>query len=262
MTIEEDAGAVRLTIQGPVATLLFDRPAAHNAMTWRMYEEFLAHSRTLQEAADLRVVILRGAGGKAFIAGSDIAQFSEFKTGADGVDYERKMEIYLSALVGIPVPTLAVIEGFAIGGGLNIAACCDIRIATPAARFGVPIARTIGNCLSLENYGRIVAGFGEGRAKRMLLLGDLLDAEEARQSGFVTALHDADDIDEAADKMVSRMLANAPLTLRASKAAIGRVLQGVRAEAEDLIASCYGSADFREGVAAFVEKRPARWEGR
>lgn len=262
MTIDEDNGTVKLATEGPVATLLFDRPAARNAMTWQMYEDFHAHCRTLQRAKDLRAVILRGAGGKAFIAGSDIAQFRDFRTGADGIAYERKMETYLSALADIPVPTLAVIEGFAVGGGLNIAACCDLRIATRSARFGVPIARTIGNCLSLENYARLVAGFGEGRAKRMLLLGDLLDAEEAHQSGFLTALCDPEDLQELVDNTVARLLANAPLTLRASKAAIGRVLQAERDEAEDLIALCYGSADFREGIAAFADKRPARWQGR
>jgi len=262
MTKDSDAGAVRLAIEGQVATLLFDRPSARNAMTWQMYEDFHDHCRTLLKAQDLRAVILRGAGGRAFIAGSDIAQFRDVQTGADGIAYERKMETYLAALAGIPVPTLAVIEGFAVGGGLNIAACCDIRIATRTARFGVPIARTIGNCLSLANYARLVAGFGEGRARRMLLLGDLLDAEEAQNSGFLSALCDPQDVSETIDKTVTRLLANAPLSLRASKAAFGRVLQGGHDEAEDLIASCYGSADFREGVAAFAERRPARWEGR
>lgn len=262
MTTNQDTGAVKLAIEGQVATLLFDRPAARNAMTWRMYEDFYSHCRTLQEAQDLRAVILRGVGGKAFIAGSDIAQFLDVETGTDGIGYERKMETYLAALAGVSVPTLAVIEGFAVGGGLNIAACCDIRIATRTARFGVPIARTIGNCLSLSNYARLVAGFGEGRARRMLLLGDLLDAEETLCSGFLSAICDPQDLDATIDKTVSRLLANAPLTLRASKMAIGRVLEGGRDGAEDLIALCYGSEDFREGVAAFAEKRPAQWKGR
>ncbi len=110
----------------------------------------------------MRVAVLRGVGGKAFIAGTDIAQFLEFTTPEQGVAYETKMETYLSALEALPMPTLAVVEGWAIGGGLAIAACCDFRIATTGTKFGVPIARTLGNCLSVTNYARLVAALGLG----------------------------------------------------------------------------------------------------
>ena len=122
-------GEVRLIRDGAVATILFDRPQARNAMTWRMYEGLASACEQLSRDTGVRVTVLRGVGGKAFIAGTDIAQFQEFRTGEQGVDYEAKMEGYLSGLESLPMPTLAIVEGWAIGGGLAIAACCDLRIA-------------------------------------------------------------------------------------------------------------------------------------
>ena len=165
-------GEVRYGRDGEIATVIFDRPAARNAMTWRMYEQLGEACAQIRREDGLRVAVFRGAGGKAFIAGTDIAQFRAFRGGDDGIAYEEKMEAILVSVETLPVPTLAVIEGFAIGGGLAIAAACDIRIATPGSRFGVPIARTLGNCLSIANYARLVAALGASRAKRMLLLAD------------------------------------------------------------------------------------------
>src|SRR5919197_5336774 len=133
-------GEVRLTCAGGIATVMFDRPDARNAMTWRMYEQLGAICARIRSDDALRVAVFRGAGGKAFVAGTDIAQFLEFKSGEDGIAYEQRMEDYLGALESLPIPTLAVIEGWAIGGGLAIAACCDLRVATPGTRFGFPIA--------------------------------------------------------------------------------------------------------------------------
>src|SRR5207244_13604665 len=149
-------GEVRYGRDGEIATVIFDRPAARNAMTWRMYEQLGEACARIEREDGLRAAVFRGAGGKAFIAGTDIAQFRAFRSGEDGMGYEEKVEAYLSGIEKLPVPTLAVIEGFAIGGGLAIAACCDLRIATPGSRLGVPIARTLGNCLSLADDVRMV----------------------------------------------------------------------------------------------------------
>ncbi|MCR6636466.1 enoyl-CoA hydratase/isomerase family protein [Devosia sp.] len=255
-------GQVVFTKQDRVGYITFNRPDARNAMTWQMYEEFGEICRTVAADGDMRAVVLKGAGGQAFIAGSDISQFAQFSDGSDGIAYERKMEHYLSLLLDIPVPTIAVIEGFAVGGGLNIAACCDIRIAEKGARLGVPIARTIGNTLSIHNYARLVAAFGEGRARRMLMLGELLDGEEALSCGFLSRLVEPQDLNEATAKLIARLLENAPLTLKASKKAIRRVLDADLDEAEDLVALCYGSQDFQLGVAAFTAKQKPAWTGR
>jgi enoyl-CoA hydratase len=255
-------GEVRLMRDGAVATILFDRPQARNAMTWRMYEGLAAACEQLSRDSGVRVVVLRGAGGKAFIAGTDIAQFQDFRTAEQGVDYEAKMEAYLAALEALPMPTLAVVEGWAIGGGLAIAACCDLRIATAGTKFGVPIARTLGNCLSVANYARLIAALGVTRAKRMLLMAENMSAEDALAAGFLMAVVDPAVLDQQITEICERLKGNAPVTLRVTKEAIRRLQQVGLPDGEDLVRACYGSEDFRLGVKSFVEKSSPQWSGR
>ena len=255
-------GEVRYVRNGAVATVTFDRPAARNAMTWRMYEQLAEACARMQGEEGLRAAVFRGAGGKAFIAGTDIAQFRTFRSGEDGLAYEAKMEANLSAIEALPIPTLGVIEGFAIGGGLAIAACCDLRIATPGARFGVPTARTLGNCLSIANYARLVAALGASRAKRVMLLAENLSAEEALAGGFVAEIVAPSDLDRRIGELTDRLVHNAPITMRVSKEAIRRLLHASLPSTDDLTRACYGSDDFRIGVEAFVEKREPQWTGR
>jgi enoyl-CoA hydratase len=255
-------GEVRYSRDGDVATVIFDRPAARNAMTWRMYEQLGEACARIRSEEGLRVAVFRGADGKAFVAGTDIAQFQAFRGAEDGIAYETKMEGYLSGLETLPLPTLAVIEGFAIGGGLAIAAACDLRIATPGSRFGVPIARTLGNCLSVANYVRLVAGFGAARAKRMLLLAENLSVEDALASGFLSELVEPADLDRRVAELTTRLTQHAPVTMRVSKEAIRRIVQAGLPDGDDLVRICYGSDDFRIGVTAFVEKRAPQWSGR
>ena len=254
-------GEVRLVRDGAVATILFDRPQARNAMTWRMYEGLAVACEQLSSDAGVRMTVLRGVGGKAFIAGTDIAQFQEFNTAEQGVDYEAKMEVYLAALEALPMPTLAVVEGWAIGGGLAIAACCDLRIATTGTKFGVPIARTLGNCLSVANYARLIAALGLARAKRMLLMAENLSAEDALAAGFLMAVVDPAALDLRIAEICERLKGNAPVTLRVTKEAMRRLRQTGLPDCDDLVRACYGSEDFRSGVKAFVEKHPPQWSG-
>lgn len=255
-------GAVRLSIDGGVAAVVFDRPEAHNAMTWSMYEQLASICARLSTDPSIRVLTLRGAGGKAFVAGTDIEQFGQFQSGEDGIAYEGRIDAGIDAIERLPMPVVAILDGWVVGGGLAIASACDLRIATSAARFGVPIARTLGNCLSTANTARIVAGFGVGAAKRMLLLAEMLTADEAHATGFVTRIVASETLDREAAEMCVRLAGHAPLTLRASKETIRRMAAGDRARNDDLIRLCYGSDDFKHGVAAFVGKGSATWVGR
>ncbi len=189
-----DQGTVRFTRDGAVAHLVFDRPAARNAMTWRMYEELAAACAAIAEDRSIRVAVLRGAGGKAFVAGTDIEQFRSFTSGDDGIAYEAAVERYVGALETLPVPTIAVVEGWAVGGGMMLANACDFRLATPGARFGVPIARTLGNCLSANNLRRLTSTLGAPLVRRMLLCAETPPAEEM-PAGYV-AVAPAEAIDD------------------------------------------------------------------
>ncbi len=255
-------GEVHYERKGPVAHVLFDRPEARNAMTWCMYERLGDVCARIRADDGVKVAVLRGAGGKSFIAGTDIAQFLEFKSGDDGVAYEAKMEAYIAALEALPIPTLAVIEGWAIGGGLAIAAACDLRIATPGTRFGIPIARTLGNCISVANTARLVAALGAPRAKRVLLMAETLTADEALAASFVSEIVAPADLDAKVEEICARLAGHAPVTMRVSKEAVRRVVLAGLADDRDLVRAAYDSDDFREGVRAFIEKREARWRGR
>ena len=254
-------GAVHLQIRAGVASVVFDRPQARNAMTWSMYSELIEIGERLQGDRSVRVATFRGAGGAAFVAGTDIGQFSAFEGAGDGVAYEGRIDACIDLLERLPMPTLAIVEGWAVGGGLAITTACDFRIATPASRFGVPIARTLGNCLSIANLARLSAAFGVQRVKRMLMLAELIGAEEALACGYLAQLCEAAEIDAAAACLCERVLALAPVTQSVSKEGLRRLHAHGLPDGEDLIRRAYGSEDFHEGVAAFVAKRSPEWGG-
>lgn len=256
------AGRVLLERGGAVARITFERPEARNAMTWEMYEQLGRVLDELETASDVRIAVLRGAGGRAFVAGTDISQFTRFESADDGIAYERFIDELIDRLEALPIPTLAVVEGYAVGGGLAIAAACDLRICTPDAKFGLPIARTVGNCLSMRNYARLVALIGAARAKAMILTARMLPAEEARLAGFVMEVVDSGELDARVEALCATISKNAPITMRVTKEAIRRVVAGMVPDGADLIREAYGSDDFREGVAAFIAKREPEWRNR
>jgi enoyl-CoA hydratase/carnithine racemase len=226
-----------------------------------MYEQLEETLDRVESDADLRVAVLRGAGGQ-FIAGTDIAQFTGFTSADDGVAYERRLESVLTKLESVPVATVAAVEGFAVGGGLALATACDLRICTPDARFGVPIAKTVGNCLSMANYARLVANLGAARTKALLFTADFMSAEEARTLGFVVGVIESNAFDAALNDLCARIATHAPVTLQVTREAVRRIVNHVASDGDDLVRQAYGSHDFHEGVAAFVAKRAPRWEGR
>jgi enoyl-CoA hydratase len=248
---------------GPIVTLTFNRPEARNAMTWGMYQRLYEVCEEVDADESIRVLILKGAGGKAFVAGTDISQFTQFKGAEDGLKYEKDGDKRSGRIGRVTKPVIAQIEGVCVGGGFGIAAGADIRIATPEARFGLPIARTLGNCLSMKNYATFVDLIGASRLKEIIFTARLLSAEEAHAAGFVHQIVPAAEIEAKVKEIAAKVAAHAPITLAVTKEAIRRI-QAARAvpEGDDLVARTYGSADFKEGVRAFVEKRSPRWTGK
>jgi len=246
----------------PLAVLTLNRPEALNAMTWAMYQALADACDRVDRDDDVRVFVLRGAGGRAFAAGSDISQFQRFQSAEDGVAYERRISEVVDRLAAVTRPTIAQIAGVAAGAGCVMAAACDLRVATPESTFGVPIARTLGNCLSEASLVRLIDLIGPGHVKDMLFTGRLFSAEEAQAAGLLTRIVPAGRIETEVQALALAIASNAPLTIRATKMMMSRLAGGRGADIRDLLELCYGSEDFREGVSAFLAKRPPRWKGR
>jgi enoyl-CoA hydratase/carnithine racemase len=206
--------------------------------------------------------VLTGA-NDAFVAGTDIAQFADFSTAEQAVAYERRMDGWLGAIEDVSVPTVAALRGPVVGGGLAIAAACDLRVAAPSARFGVPVARTLGNCFSAANLARLAALVGIGRVKELVLTARLVDAREALAMGLVSEVVASEQaLVPRVDELVTQLASYAPLTLRATKEMLRRIrARMLPDESADLVTLCYTSADFREGVRAFLERRSPVWKG-
>ena len=256
---------VLFDVDGPVASLTFNRPEARNAMTWEMYEALVEACDRVDADANVRVFVLRGAGGKAFVSGTDIGQFTGFSTRDDVVGYEARLDSVIDRLERVRAATIAQIDGVAAGGGCVIAIACDLRVCTPQSTLGVPVARTLGNCLSAANYTRLRDLVGPGKVKELMFTGRLIDANEALSIGLVNRVVDAASIEGAVRELAATIAGNAPLTIRATKEALRRIQAHERLDAsavEDLITMCYLSEDFKNAVQAFLEKRAPVFNGR
>ena len=251
-------------VRDGIGIVTFNRPQARNALTFAMYEGLAEICRTAPAQGEAKALVVIGAGEKAFAAGTDIAQFRAFKTPQDAIDYEQKIDKVLGAVESCALPTVAALAGACTGGGAGIAAACDIRIAARDLKFGFPIARTLGNCLSARNLARLSALIGAGRTKEIIFTSRLVGAEEALAAGLVTELLDDRSAVEARALELAGILAGqAPLTLQATKEALRRLSAAAAAvDDEDLIVRCYTSEDFREGLEAFLGKRKPDWKGK
>ncbi len=247
-----------------IGVVTFNRPQARNALTFGMYKRLAEICRDAPARDGLKAVVLCGAGDKAFAAGTDIAQFRDFSTAQDALDYEQQMDEVLGAVERCSVPTIAAIHGACTGGGAGIAAACDLRIAAADFRFGFPIARTLGNCLSIENLSRLAALIGAGRTREIIFTARLVEAAEAHAMGLISeVLEDRAAVLARARELAVRMSGFAPLTLQATKEGLRR-LRAKQADIDDhdLVTLCYTSEDFREGLEAFLAKRKPDWKGR
>ncbi|MDP2390477.1 MAG: enoyl-CoA hydratase [Acidobacteriota bacterium] len=248
-------------INGSVGVVTFNRPEARNALTWDMYDALVAACETAEAAGDVRVLIIRGAGG-AFAAGTDIAQFRAFADGEAGVAYERRLDAVIDRIEQLSMPTIAEVDGPAVGGGCAIALACDFRVCSDRARFGVPVSRTLGNCLSIANTARMVDLIGVALTRDLLLSGRLMDAYEAYHRGLAAVVVPVDQVEAETTKLAAELSSRASSTVKATKAMLLRLRDHRRppaGSADDLLRACYGSDHFKEGVAAFLDGRPPRW---
>ena len=246
-----------------VGRVIFNRPQARNALTFQMYERLAEICREAAANPAVKVLVFTGADETAFVAGTDISEFRKFSSPQDVLDYEARIDRLLNDLECIPIPTIAAIAGVCTGGGTTIAACCDLRVGAANVRFGVPIGRTLGNCLSMSNYARVSALIGPARVKDLIFTGRLIESEEARAMGLLSeVLPDYAALQSRAEELARTVAAQAPLTLRVTKEALRRIKEKTKPEEDrDLLLKCYMSRDFREGMDAFLNKRAPKWTG-
>ncbi|MGJ4884682.1 MULTISPECIES: enoyl-CoA hydratase/isomerase family protein [unclassified Bradyrhizobium] len=247
-----------------IAKITFNRPQARNAMTFAMYDRMASICEAINADRSIKALILTGAGDKAFASGTDISQFRAFKTAQDALDYEARIDRVLGTLELCRVPVIAAIAGACTGGGAGIAACCDIRIGTETARIGFPIARTLGNCLSMSNISRVVSLIGPARTKDLIFKARLVEAPEALALGLLNEIvPDVETLQTRALETARLIASHAPITLEVTKEAVRRIRRTLsRDEGEDLILRAYMSEDFREGMEAFLNKRTPNWKGK
>jgi enoyl-CoA hydratase len=258
-----DGSEILVEQDGRVATVTFNRPDARNAMTFEMYERLHDLCERFDTDPGVRVLVLTGAGDKAFVSGTDIRQFLTFKTKEDALGYESRITRVLGRIHAMTKPTIAMIQGDAVGGGMFMSLACDLRLAAEHARFGAPVARTLGNFAAPFSLGLLAATVGPIRAREIVLTARLVDAAEAKAIGLVDQVHTAADLRAKVKELAGRIAELAPLTLAATKEAVRRMLAANSpGSLEDLLLSCYLSEDFHEGARAFLEKRKANWQGR
>lgn len=251
-------------VRDGIGLVTFNRPQARNALTFAMYDRLVEICSSVPKDGSVRVIIMTGAGGRAFAAGTDISQFRTFETPEQGLAYEKRADEIFAAIEACPVPTIAAIAGACTGGGAGIAACCDMRIAAADLKFGFPIARTLGNCLSAATLARLVALVGQARVTDLIFTSRLIEAPEAKALGLVNEVCESHAAAmERAWALADQLKGHAPLTMQVTKELLRRMRNaGPRVDDHDLVAKVYTSADFREGMDAFLAKRPPRWQGR
>jgi len=257
---------IRGVIDGQIGWLIFNNPARHNALSLEMWQGTADVLRAFAAHPDVRVAIMRGAGGKAFVSGADISEFDQHRANADQrASYGEVAGEANRELARFGKPLLALIEGYCIGGGLATALAADIRIATPDSRFGIPAAK-LGLGYEFEGLAKLSRIVGPSRARDIMFSARFMQAAEAREMGLVNFVHERDRIEAETIGYAQLIARNAPLTIAAAKAAINAWERGSRAE--DLLAvkaqvdRCFDSEDYKEGRRAFREKRTPDFGGK
>jgi enoyl-CoA hydratase/carnithine racemase len=213
-----------------------------------------------------KAVVFTGTCGEkpAFMAGADMGALAKASDPQEAIAIEREAETLIVAIEALRIPTVAAMAGACVGQGALLASACDVRIAAPSLRFGFPIARTVGNCLSLMNYARLVSMLGEATTKEMVFSAKLLGADDLLATRSIRAIVGDDEINDRAQEVAEALTRLAPLTLWATRQALLRLRNhGVPSGADnDILAACYGSRDMQEAISAFLAKREPQWLGR
>ena len=251
--------------EGGVGIVTFNNPERHNAVSLDMWE---ATKRILDDfAADnaIRVVVLTGAGGKAFVSGADISKFETERANLEAARaYGKKSEAAYDSIAEFPKPTIAMIRGYCIGGGLGLATCCDLRIASDNSRFAVPAAK-LGIGYGYKGLRRLVDIVGPAFAKEIFYTARQFDTQEALAMGLVNRVVPSAELENAVKAITDMICANAPLTIQAVKYTVGEILkdEGRRnvAGTVEMVEKCFTSRDYNEGRAAFMEKRKPVFTG-
>jgi enoyl-CoA hydratase/carnithine racemase len=260
------AATIHYDVQDGVARLTLDQEAKKNALSFEMWSMLPDLVRRASANPDIRLILVRGAGEAAFCAGADISQFGDKRTGeaATGA-YDRAVADAMAALSAAPKPTLAAIRGICFGGGLALALCCSLRIASAESRFRIPAGR-LGLGYGFGNVRSLVHRLGPAATADILFTARIFDSAEALRLDVVQRVAPADSFEDAVAALAAEITANAPLTLAAVKQALAELerpeAQRDEAAVAAAIARCFGSADYREGQAAFRERREPRFTGR
>ena len=252
--------------RGAVQWVIFNRPKARNAITPWMEDRLIEICREVDADPEVKALVLTGAPGDkpAFMAGADMSCLQSVKKPEDYTILEERAETAAMALEAVRVPTIAAMAGPCVGEGALIASSCDVRIATPSLRFGFPIARTVGICLSIKNLARLADMLGTARTKEMIFSARLLSAEELSSTGALRSVVPEDELADRTQELAEELAGLAPLTLWSTREALRRWRDHSLPPNgdDDLLRGCYLSADYQEGIAAFLEKRRPVWTGR
>jgi enoyl-CoA hydratase/carnithine racemase len=249
---------VRLSRDKAIARITIDNPDARNALTLDMYDDIAKACRAIAADPEYKVVLVQGEGDN-FAAGTHIQEFATFGSGRDGIAYEERIEGVLAALEGMPIPTVALVDGYAAGGGLMIVAACDLCIASSRARFGAPMARSLGNTLSRRNLRRLERVLGLGRTRRITMLSEFIEAAEALACGLACDVCAPEELELVGHAKAACLLAAAPTTIAATRTLLRQAATDPAGDDAELISEVYASGDFIEGVRAFLEKRKPIW---
>ena len=261
----DDPKQILVERDGHVARVTINRPNRRNALSFAAWQSLAAAFDNLAADPTVRVVVLTGAGERAFCAGNDISEFAEKRSTPEQVEaYDQVISHAYEVIGGIDKPLVARVRGFAVGGGFELMQLCDIQIASAGARFAMTPAR-LGLGYKLDDVQLLVDRIGPRAAREMLFTGRLFDAAEAEHMGFVTRVVPDENLDATVDSCAAEITANAPLSVRAIKVAIGEALKPSadrdRTRCDALAAACNESEDYREGQSAFAEKRAPEFRG-